>query len=94
MIYRVIHSSARSPVVRALECKPLTAIGRASYSLYIWHVPFYPSIALLAQRNFADIRLAYLVAVLAGVVMTAALGSLSYLLVESRFTRARPAVLA
>ncbi|REG57427.1 peptidoglycan/LPS O-acetylase OafA/YrhL [Paraburkholderia sp. BL6669N2] len=94
MIYRVIHSSPRSPIVRALEFKPLASIGRASYSLYIWHVPFYPAIALLAQRNFADIRLAYLVAVAAGVVVTAALGGLSYLLVESRFTRARPPVLA
>lgn len=94
MIYRIIHSSPRSPIVRALEFKPLASIGRASYSLYIWHVPFYPAIALLAQRNFADIRLAYLVAVAAGVLVTAVLGSLSYLLVESRFTRARPPVLA
>jgi peptidoglycan/LPS O-acetylase OafA/YrhL len=94
MIYRVIHSPPRSVIVRALEFKPLTAIGRASYSLYIWHVPFYPAIVLVAQHNFTDIRLAYLVAVLAGVAMTAVLGSLSYLLVESRFTRARPAVLA
>jgi peptidoglycan/LPS O-acetylase OafA/YrhL len=94
MIYRVIHSSPRSAIVRALEFKPLASMGRASYSLYIWHLPFYPAIALIAQHNFADIRVGYLAAVLVGVVMTATLGSLSYLFVESRFTRARPAVLA
>ncbi len=94
MMYRVIHSSQRSVIVRALEFKPLAAMGRASYSLYIWHLPFYPAIVLAAQNNFTDIRLAYLVAALTGVLMTAALGGLSYLFVESRFTRARPTVLA
>ncbi|NPT39244.1 acyltransferase family protein [Paraburkholderia xenovorans] len=94
MIYRVIHSSAHSAIVRALEFRPLASMGRASYSLYIWHLPFYPAIALAAQDRFTDVRLAYLVAMLTGVVMTAVLGGLSYRLVESRFTRARPAVLA
>lgn len=94
MMYRVIHSSQRSAIVRALEFKPLAAMGRASYSLYIWHLPFYPAIVLAAQNNFTDVRLAYLVAALTGVLMTAALGGLSYLFVESRFTRARPTVLA
>lgn len=94
MMYRVIHSSQRSVIVRALEFKPLAAMGRASYSLYIWHLPFYPAIVLAAQNNFTDVRLAYLVAALTGLLMTAALGGLSYLFVESRFTRARPTVLA
>lgn len=93
MIYQVTHSSQRSAIVRALEFKPLASMGRASYSLYIWHLPFYPAIVLAAQRNFTDVRLAYLVAVVTGIVMTAALGGLSYRLVESRFTRARPVVL-
>jgi peptidoglycan/LPS O-acetylase OafA/YrhL len=94
MMYRVVHSSQRSALVRALEFKPLAAMGRASYSLYIWHLPFYPAIVLAAQNNFTDVRLAYLVAALTGVLMTAALGGLSYLFVESRFTRARRTVLA
>lgn len=94
MMDRVVRSSERTAIVRALEFKPLAAMGRASYSLYIWHLPFYPAIVLVARSNFADSRLAYLVAVLTGVVMTAALGALSYRFVESRFTRARPAVLA
>lgn len=94
MIYRVINSSPRSAIVRALEFRPLAAMGRASYSLYIWHLPFYPAIVLMAERNFADVRLAYMVAMLAGLAMTAVLGGLSYLLVESRFVRVRPAVLA
>ena len=94
MMVRVVRSSQRTAVVRALEFKPLAAMGRASYSLYIWHLPFYPAIVLAAQSNFSDSRLAYLVAVSTGLVMTATLGSVSYRLVESRFTRARPAVLA
>ena len=61
------------PIARALALTPLVFLGRISYSLYLWHMP-----VLVAFDND-------LVAVGAALV----LATLSYYLIERRFTRPR-----
>jgi hypothetical protein len=43
--------SARSPVSTLLTVKPLRLIGKASYSLYLWHWPFYSTFKYMIVRD-------------------------------------------
>lgn len=94
IIFCVINASSRSKIKRFLEFGPLTGIGRASYSLYIWHLPVYPTIALTANVYFDDPRIAFIVAVTAGALVTATLGGLSYRFVEQPFMQIRHSITA
>lgn len=69
-------------VNRSLDWAPLGWLGDRSYSLYLWHVPVFLTIA----RHLGDWPI--LVKVAFGVAITFALTELSYALVEQRF-RAR-----
>lgn len=41
----------RSPVVKLLTFTPLSLIGKISYSLYLWHWPFYSTFKYMAARE-------------------------------------------
>ncbi|HLP85426.1 MAG TPA: acyltransferase [Phycisphaerales bacterium] len=72
-------------VTRLLEAAPLTAIGRASYSLYIWHLVFLPFITafVAAKWPHASVGQTYLITTLIATVVTAGLAVVSYRLLEA-----------
>jgi peptidoglycan/LPS O-acetylase OafA/YrhL len=78
----VLKAPMDSPVLKFLEKDWLSAIGRASYSLYIWHLVFFPAIMYLVHRTVEGIALQYVVSVASATVISAALGAMSYRWVE------------
>ncbi|HUY63844.1 MAG TPA: acyltransferase [Acidimicrobiales bacterium] len=82
----VVLDRRRGPVVRALEWRPLAALGVASYSLYLWH---FPIVNQLAKASWAPHGYLGLLALCLAVSVVAAL--VSYRLVESPFLRLRQA---
>jgi peptidoglycan/LPS O-acetylase OafA/YrhL len=72
------------PLVRALEWRPLAALGVASYSLYLWHVPV---LELLLSHLSAPTSVAGLAAV--GVPVAIGVAAVSYLTIERPFLRRR-----
>jgi len=77
--------SPRSVFARALACKPLAAIGRISYGLYLWHQPmflaFTSATLAAAPVEVAVVRFA----------ATFVMATLSWLLVERFFLRRKQA---
>jgi peptidoglycan/LPS O-acetylase OafA/YrhL len=71
-------------LVRALEWRPLAALGVASYSLYIWHLPI---VLRLGRANGLEGHLARSLAI--ELPLLIALAAVSYLLVERPFLRLR-----
>jgi peptidoglycan/LPS O-acetylase OafA/YrhL len=69
-------------LVRSLDWRPLAALGLASYSLYLWHLPLVKSLDRHTDVGFVAL-LALAVAVSIGVA------SASYLIVERPFLRLR-----
>jgi peptidoglycan/LPS O-acetylase OafA/YrhL len=67
------------PVGRLAGWRPLAVLGDRSYSLYLWHVPVFLTVA----RHIGDRPVALRVA--SGLLVTAVLTEGSYRLVESRF---------
>lgn len=72
------------PVARVASWRPLPILGDRSYSLYLWHVPVFLTIARRIGDQPVWLRVA------TGLVITAALTEVSYRLVERRFRRGRP----
>jgi peptidoglycan/LPS O-acetylase OafA/YrhL len=68
----------RGPLARAARWRPLLALGDRSYSLYLWHVPVFLTVA----RHIGDQPVA--LRVLTGLVVAAACTEVSYRLVEVR----------
>jgi peptidoglycan/LPS O-acetylase OafA/YrhL len=71
-------------LVRALDWRPLAALGIASYSLYLWHVPV---IVNLLDAGWAPTGFPGLLAV--GLVVSIAAAAVSYRLIEAPFLRLR-----
>lgn len=71
----------RSPLTTTLGRKPLAALGKISYGLYLWHLPVY----VVVLPHLMELPLA----VRSALVMTAsvAVASLSYVAVERPFLR-------
>lgn len=71
------------PLLRLLDWRPLVAVGIASYSLYLWHLPIIESI--YEPLGMPDAAVLALVAVPASI----AAALLSYRVIESPFLRLR-----
>ncbi|MGN4051421.1 acyltransferase family protein [Pseudomonas sp. SM4] len=90
--YYIINSSQDNKIIKALELNWITHIGRSSYSIYLWHLPFFPLIAKTA-KYYNDSPLSQLtIASTAAVIVTFFFSALSYKYLECRFTPARSPV--
>jgi peptidoglycan/LPS O-acetylase OafA/YrhL len=71
-----------SPLVSLFSLRPLVALGRVSYGVYLWHFPLilmiYPQVASRGVASFV---------VILGLAFT--LASISYVLVETPFLRVK-----
>lgn len=77
-----------SPVTSIAGWAPLRAIGRISYSLYLWHLPVFRWVA----RALPDVP--WIPRFVIAVALSFAAGALSYRLVEQPFLRRRHATTA
>src|SRR5207247_2384396 len=70
-----------TPLRRALSLRPAIFVGVVSYGMYLWH---YPVLIELSDRGLASVRgiHPYLLWGVSAVVLSLALGALSYYLVE------------
>jgi len=90
VVYFVVHAKASTYPIRVLEFSPIRSIGRASYSLYLWHIPFFPMVVLLTRSTFHEPMAPFYFSVLIGLGLTAIAGTISYLFVERVFMAPRP----
>ena len=72
------------PLVKALDWRPLVAVGVASYSLYLWHLPVIESLDDVFATPPSPAVLA-----LVGVPASIAVALLSYRAIESPFLKLR-----
>jgi peptidoglycan/LPS O-acetylase OafA/YrhL len=70
------------PLVRALDWRPLAALGVASYSLYLWHLPVVAAIGRHMHAGFPTL-------LLVAVPTCIAIAAVSYRVVERPFLRLR-----
>jgi peptidoglycan/LPS O-acetylase OafA/YrhL len=90
LIFYVARSPADNRAVRHLENPILAAIGRMSYSLYLWHLVFFPSIFIFVARNSSySVATQYLVTLLIATLLTLVLGYVSFLGLEQGLERFR-----
>lgn len=89
-IYWVLNTTRTSPALRALELPWVTAVGRTSYSLYIWHLPLYPIIVAISKNVFESAQGQFLFSASLAIFVTGTLGVLSYRIIESKFMYSRP----
>ena len=66
---------------KALSARPLVALGRISYGVYLWH---FPMVFLVPLRWRLEVRVAVVVA------LTIAVAAASWWLIERRFLRLKP----
>jgi peptidoglycan/LPS O-acetylase OafA/YrhL len=78
----VVMPVREGPLVRALGAKPLAAVGVASYSLYLWHVPLIRALNDHAHPGTLGL-------LIAGAALALAVAAVSYLVVERPFLRLR-----
>lgn len=81
-------------LVQALEWRPLAAIGLASYSLYLWHVPLLTALSharIVYTPNPVDLAApqSFPALLALGLPVCLVVAGLSYVLVESPFLRLR-----
>jgi len=72
----IVAGSYATPLQRALSVRPLRAVGRISYSLYLWHLPVFVATARWGDSWPTPVQVLFVVAV------TAVLGTASYLVLE------------
>lgn len=89
MLLEIVYSSQNTKVLRFLEHSFLRNIGLSSYSLYIWHLAFFPAIAGMVNRKIENLPLSYILTFVISGSLTFLLGFASYRWVESRFVRQR-----
>ena len=91
----VVAGTAAAPgaVDAVLRWGPLRLVGRASYSLYLWHLPIYFWCLRWSGEPdpwFGGLGSTPVGLCLVCLVLTAAVGTVSYLAVERPFLRSRP----
>lgn len=92
ILYFILNIKNDSLALRFLELPPITAVGRASYSLYIWHLPFYPIVVALSKSTFYTSQAQLIFSASVATLITCTLGVLSYKVIESSFMHRRRAI--
>lgn len=85
MLAGIIKANAKSRLVTLLERPFMLTTGRASYSLYIWHLVFFPSIANVALDIYGSNQEAFFAAFVMAVLLAIFATALSYRFIESKF---------
>lgn len=85
----ILRAPENSLFVRVLELRWVSLIGRSSYSIYIWHLVFFPLIMAFSVRTFHGTGSQIFASTLIAAITTAVFSSLSYLFVEKK-TLSRP----
>lgn len=85
ILVAVITADKQTLLIRWLEKPLILNIGRASYSLYIWHLVFFPTIANIAVAKSSSPFYAFLAAFLVTSIVSAILTVISFKLIESKF---------
>jgi peptidoglycan/LPS O-acetylase OafA/YrhL len=83
VVVAAVVAAPDDPLARFLALRPLVALGRISYGLYLWHWPVYMIL------NSSRLDLEWLPTQTVRLGVTVALATASYLLVEIRFQRLR-----
>jgi peptidoglycan/LPS O-acetylase OafA/YrhL len=90
IIYYILCAKTHDRAIIFLESNLLTKIGRSSYSLYIWHLPFYPLIVAFAKSQFESEITQLIFSVVISLLLTCALAAASYRYLELKFMYIRP----
>lgn len=85
MMLGVIKADVNNLIVTLLERPFMLMIGRASYSLYIWHLVFFPTIANVAMDMSGTTMTTFLSAFVMAALLASFATVLSYRFVESKF---------
>jgi len=85
MLVTVVAAQPESTLIRWLEKPLMLNLGRASYSLYIWHLVFFPAIANAAITSLGNPFYAFLLAFLVAGIVSGILTLISFHLIESKF---------
>lgn len=85
MLLGIIKAGIKNLIIILLECRFMLVIGRASYSLYIWHLVFFPYIANMALDIYGNSLEGFVVAFGMGVTAAAFLTAISYRYIELKF---------
>lgn len=85
MLVVVIAGKKQSTLIQWLEKPLMLTIGRASYSLYIWHLVFFSTIANVAVSNTSNLFQGFLVAFFVASIVSATLSVISFKLIETKF---------
>ena len=84
MLMAVVNAAKGSAIVWLLERKPMITVGRASYSLYIWHLVFFPFIANMAVMHFGFSKPAFITAFLCAILVASVGAYFSFKYIEFR----------
>lgn len=85
MMLGIIKADTKNVLIQLLERPFMLITGRASYSLYIWHLVFFPFIANIALNYFGTTLEAFIFSCLMAFALAIFMGGLSYRFIESRF---------
>jgi len=84
-IFGLVRAPVESLIVRVLESGPLVAVGRSSYSIYIWHLVFYPLLlTCIMVRLGLSGSTGYAAFLAISLAVTGILGYASYKFIEQR----------
>lgn len=90
IIFSVANLDKNAITIKLLESSPMTTIGRYSYSIYIWHLPVYPLIAIYGNQLATTSHMQMLISFATAITFTGIASSLSYNHLERRFMYTRP----
>lgn len=85
MLVGIVNATRANLAIRLLEKPAMLTIGRGSYSLYIWHLVFFPTIANFTLQHFEQPLMAFMAAFVIASITAAIAATASFKLVESTF---------
>ena len=84
MMLGIIKADRNNILIQLLERPLMLVTGRASYSLYIWHLVFFPFIANMALNLYDTSLKAFVFALFTASVLAIFMAAISYRFIESK----------